>query len=173
LVEVRHCDRCGSRLPVEFMPGEERLCPNCGFPVEDLSAEPAPAGPPAQARPRHKTPLPAARARTRKKTPGGRRGTAVRPQSQRQAPTQRGRAQQPAKSNTAVFIVAAVVGILVAVAVAVVWTGKKPRKRPPVVRRVRPVPKPKPPEPEPEPKPSLDEDFFEKLRKESDARMGK
>jgi hypothetical protein len=71
--------------------------------------------------------------------------------------------------------VAAVVGILVAVAVAIVATGKKPRKRPPVVRRVSPMPKPKPkpPEPKPEPKPSLDEDFFEKLRKESDARMGK
>ncbi|MHC4503780.1 MAG: hypothetical protein ACYTFI_10775, partial [Planctomycetota bacterium] len=132
MVEVRHCDRCGNRLPVEFLPGEERLCPNCGFPVEDLSAEPPPAGAPAQARARRRTPLPAARSRTRKKTPGGRRATSARPQNQRQPPTQRGRAQPAAKSNTAVFIVAAVVGILVAVAVAVVATGKKPRKRPPV-----------------------------------------
>ena len=95
----------------------------------------------------------------------------MRPKNQRQATPQRGRARPAAKSNTAVFIVAAVVGILVAVAVAVVATSKKPRKRkrPPVVRRVTPVPRP--PEPKPEPKPSLDEDFFEKLRKESDARM--
>ncbi|MHC5053461.1 MAG: hypothetical protein ACYTKD_01950 [Planctomycetota bacterium] len=60
MVEIRHCDRCGNRLPIDLVPGKGAACPSCGHPVEDpepvgggvrlgprLCLGPRPEGPPA------------------------------------------------------------------------------------------------------------------------------
>lgn len=72
------------------------------------------------------------------------------------------------------FIVAAVVGILVVAALALVATSRKGRKPTREVRRESPVPPPTPPPkpPDPDKNPDLNEKYWENLRKDSNRRMG-
>ncbi|MHC4251729.1 MAG: hypothetical protein ACYS9X_21620 [Planctomycetota bacterium] len=171
MVEIRHCDRCGNRLPIN-QPLDEP-CGKCGHVQQE---EPAAAG------------------GTRAHPPSG--GTAARQDSARTRETRR--APAATGSNVTVFAVAAVSGTLVAVAVGLLLMGESETSAPvpvgspapaPVGEAAAPVPE-APPRPEPEaapapvpgtvpppapPKDDGDEedDFFAKLRAESESRRVK
>lgn len=122
MVEVRYCDRCRQRLPVEFLPNEPRACRNCGAPIED--GEPAAAKAP---------PAPQVASRGRPKSrPAGRTSSVRRPPAQPpDAPGRRTDARSlGGLSPAAVFGMAGAGGLLLAMFVVLAMTGGGPRGGP-------------------------------------------
>ena len=130
MVEVRHCDACGRRLPIEFPPNQERVCPGCGAAVEEDV--------PAVSSEGH-TPAAKARAEGRRmrtpsaKTPGsGRshssRATAFRPGTGSAESSRMPAARKGGPSALVIFGTAMAAGLGLAVVATVMLTGDGPRR---------------------------------------------
>jgi len=173
VVEVLHCDRCGNRLPISQAPDEP--CAKCGNVQTPEVATRPPASGRHERSPTRGTPAPDG-AESRRE---GRRGLPA-----------------AAGSSVAIFAVATVSGTLVAVALGLLLMGKAEAPAPasagppapapaagidtraaPGPRLAAPAPAPPAPVPEaaPPPTPPKDDgdDFFAKLRAESETRRVK
>ncbi len=115
MVEIRHCDKCGSRLPVDLVPGTGATCPHCSHPVDEPDAVGGDA--PARAPSRSST----VAVRPRAGTPSRRDPAAAasdRTTSSRATPPPAG-----SRSNTLVFAVSLGSGLLVALAAGLLLAG--------------------------------------------------
>lgn len=63
-MEVNYCDRCGARLPVEFLPGAARVCPNCQWPIPEKRVSTPARRPSPTPRPPRRVPTPIRQRRT-------------------------------------------------------------------------------------------------------------
>lgn len=130
VVEVRHCDACAQRLPVDFSPGEKRVCPGCGAPVEDDIPAVSPKG---------QAPAPRARSETRRvgaprpRTPGARRAPSSRAAGlgPGAGPTKRERTAAAPRAGPSALVIfggSALAGVVLAAGAALVLTREKPRR---------------------------------------------
>ncbi len=187
MVEVLHCDRCGVRMPVGHPPGEP--CGSCGY---VLPAEASVAAPRARQASRPSSrPSSHASSHTSSHATTARHGASD-AREPRQLP-------DFARSNVTIFAVAAVTGALAAVAIGLLLRGgpeapePAPIAGPPPVAEPAPRPPPAPappasvfrtplesepapvarelsPAPAPAPPKADEDDFFAKLRAESEGR---